>query len=64
MKHFLRIFCVTLAAAALAAALAACSGSPEETAQWYLRDKPKDMRVPVPDQTDPGTEVAPDPDAK
>lgn len=64
MKHPGRILCVTLAAAALGAALASCSGSPEQTAKWYLSDKPKDMRVPVPDQTDPGTEVAPDPDAK
>lgn len=39
--------------------LAGCAGSPEATAQWYLSDKPADMRVPVSGQTDPGAPVTP-----
>jgi|GEM_PF-2038161 len=39
--------------------LAGCAGSPEATAQWYLSDKPADMRVPVSGQTDPGSPLVP-----
>ena len=38
---------------------AGCAASPEATAQWYLSDKPADMRVPVSGQTDPGAPIAP-----
>jgi hypothetical protein len=48
-----------LAALALVAALASCSGSPEADAKWYLNDKPADMRVPVSGQTDPGDSLPP-----
>lgn len=39
--------------------LAGCAGSPEATAQWYLSDKPADMRVPVSGQSDPGAPITP-----
>mgnify|MGYP000909126090 CR=1 FL=1 len=50
--------CLAALGAALAL-LAGCAGSPEATAQWYLSDKPADMRVPVSGQTDPGAQVSP-----
>jgi len=42
----------------------ACSGTPEEHARWYLKDKPADMRVPVSGTADPAQGIADDPAMK
>lgn len=59
---FTRIVRVSLELACIAwftCMLAGCAGSPEATAQWYLSDKPADMRVPVSGQSDPGAHITP-----
>ena len=55
--------CLAALGAALAL-LAGCAGSPEATAQWYLSDKPADMRVPVSGTADPAQGIADDPAMK
>lgn len=59
---FTRIVQFTLVMACLAwctCVLTGCAGTPEATAQWYLSDKPADMRVPVSGQSDPGAPITP-----
>lgn len=34
--------------------LGGCAGTPEATMQWYLSEKPGELRVPVSGQYDPG----------
>jgi len=58
----LRQAIIIVLAAAGALLLYGCSGSPETTAKWYLKDKPADLRVPVPDQSDPGSSGASEPE--
>ncbi len=57
--HLIRSGIAVVGLVWIVAMLPGCAGSPEATAQWYLSDKPSDMRVPVSGQTDPAQATIP-----